>query len=246
MKPRHLSLAIGLLVSAHASAEDFVDDFSRPNLEGRLAERGDWKFENHQARAVADPELYRQFKNHGPILKWPREFNDARIRFEMKAVDCQRVVFTLNGDGHVFRVALADETVDSKAGPSRVPTRIIAWATTSSKENLGDTIEVEGLPDVPAINGRWVPVTLSIKGDRGELSIGDFKTTIQHPALARDKNLVMLTFAHGELAVRDFRMTSSRTPSAGEPETQTGPGAPAKAPGKKKKDGRAPAREDTR
>ena len=40
------------------------------------------------------------------------------------------------------------------------------------------------------------------------LTIGDFSTQINHAALARDKNMVMLTFAHGELSVRNFRMHS--------------------------------------
>ena len=131
-------------------------------------------------------ELYKKFKNHGPFLKWAREFRDAEIEFEMKAADCQRVVFTLNGDGHIFRITLADETEQSKLGPSKVPT---------------------GMPDVPTINGKWVKVKLSVQGDHADLVIGDFKTSIQHASLVRDKNMVMLTFAHGELAVRGFRMT---------------------------------------
>lgn len=152
-------------------------------------------------------ELYKKFKNHGPFLKWAREFRDAEIEFEMKAADCQRVVFTLNGDGHIFRITLADETEQSKLGPSKVPTRIIGWATESSKENQGETIQPEGMPDVPTINGKWVKVKLSVQGDHADLVIGDFKTSIQHASLVRDKNMVMLTFAHGELAVRGFRMT---------------------------------------
>ncbi len=46
-------------------------------------------------------------------------------------------------------------------------------------------------------------------GKRATLAIGDFQTDLKHAALGRDKNMVMLTFAHGEIAVRDFRMTSS-------------------------------------
>ncbi len=217
MKISCLLLTLFLSIPITVSAEEFVDDFSRAELEGRLAERGEWKFENGEATAVADPELYKKFKNHGPILKWPREFNDAEISFEMKAMDCQRVVFTLNGDGHIFRVTLADETPEATAGPSKVPTRIIAWATTSSKENQGETLAPEGLPDLPQVNGEWVAVKLKVTGDQGELTIGDFKTTITHDALARDKNMVMLTFAHGALSVRNFRMTSSSGVASAEP-----------------------------
>ena len=198
-----------LLIASVAAGEEYVDDFRSAKHEGRLAERGAWQFRDGIASCASDPDLYKQFKNHGPILKWPREFNDATIEFEMKAEDCQRVVFTLNGDGHVFRVTLADERPNAPAGKSKVPTRIISWATKSSKQNKGDTIKPEHMPDLPAVNGRWVPVQLTVTGNRAMLSIGDFQSKISHAALGRGKNMVMLTFAHGELSVRNFRMSSS-------------------------------------
>lgn len=197
------------LAGSVAAGDELVDDFRGAKLQGRLAERGAWQFRDGIASCIADPELYKKFKNHGPILKWPREFDDAKIEFEMKAKDCGRVVFTLNGDGHVFRVTLADQREDAPAGKSKVPTRIIAWATKSSKQNKGDTIQPEGMPNLPAVNGKWVPVQLSLNGKHATLKIGDFHTKIDHPALARDKNMVMLTFAHGKLSVRNFRMSST-------------------------------------
>ena len=199
------------IASPYSCADEFADDFRNAKLEGRLSERGEWKFENGVANCVADPILYKKYKNHGPILKWPHEFNDTTIQFEMKAENCQRVVFTLNGDGHIFRVTLADERDDAPAGKSRVPTRMIAWATKSSKQNKGDTIKPEHMPDLPAVNEKWVPVQLTVKGNRAMLTIGDFQTEINHTALEREKNMVMLTFAHGELSVRNFRMNSSGT-----------------------------------
>lgn len=204
------SVGIALLIGAPVGAgEEFVDDFGDAKLEGRQAERGEWRFRNGIASCVADPDLYKRFKNHGPILKWPRELSDASILFEMKATNCQRVVFTLNGDGHIFRVTLADERPDAPAGMSKVPTRLIAWATKSSKQNKGDTIKPKSMPDLPAVNGKWVQVKLDVKGNRAMLTIGNFQTQINHAALARDKNMVMLTFAHGDLSVRKFRITSS-------------------------------------
>lgn len=194
-----------------ATARQFVDDFSDAKLEGRTAERGVWKFQNNVASCVSDPELYLKYKNHGPILKWSQQFTDATIEFEMKASDCQRVVFTLNGDGHVFRVTLADETSAATAGASKVPTRLIGWATKSSKQNKGDTIKPAGLPDLPTVDGKWVKVKLVVTDDRGELTIGDFKTMIKHSSLTREKNLVMLTFAHGKIAVREFRFSKAAT-----------------------------------
>lgn len=210
-----LSIGITLLFALPvAASEEFVDDFRGAELEGRQAERGQWQFQDGIASCVADPDLYKKFKNHGPILKWPRQFRDATIEFEMKAENCQRVVFTLNGDGHVFRVTLADERPDAPAGKSKVPTRMIAWATKSSKQNKGDSIKPKQMPDLPAINGKWVRMQLTVKGKRATLNIGDFHTEIDHAALAREKNMVMLTFAHGELSVRNLRITSSGRSSA--------------------------------
>ncbi len=208
----HLRIIMVLVMMTHfggpfAIAEEFVDDFSSARLEGRQAERGEWGFENGTASCVADPALYQKFKNHGPILKWPRKFSDATIQFEVKPSDCQRVVFTLNGDGHIFRATLADERPDAPAGTSKVPTRLIAWATKSSKQNKGDTIKPKGMPDLSVVNQKWVPIKLDLNGRHAVLTIGDFQTKIEHAALARSKNMVMLTFAHGELSVRNFRMT---------------------------------------
>lgn len=203
-----LTALLFLVTALTCPADTLTDDFSNTEFSGRQAQRGDWKFENNIASCKSDPELYKKYKNHGPIIKWPKNFTDAAVEFEMKAVDCQRVVFTLNGDGHIFRVTLADETEDAKAGKSKVPTRLIGWGTKSSKQNKGDTIKSKGLPDIPAVNGKWVKVRLTVKGSKGELTIGGFKTTIDHQCLSRDKTMAMLTFAHGELSVRNFKLTS--------------------------------------
>lgn len=185
-------------------AKALVDNFGDAKFKGRQAERGAWQFKDGVASCVSDPVLYKKYKNHGPILKWPRKFDDAKIQFEMKAKDCQRVVFTLNGDGHIFRVTLADERPDAPAGTSKVPTRLIAWATKSSKQNKGDTIKPKGMPDLTDVNDEWVTVKLDLKGTQAVLSIGEFQAEIRHAALSREKNMIMLTFAHGEIAVRKF------------------------------------------
>ncbi len=202
-----LILFAGVLPATRAQI--IVDHFSDAKSGVRTAERGDWAFSNNTASCIADAQLYKKFKNHGPILKWPvtEEFTDGAVEFEMKAEDCQRVVFTFNGDGHIFRMTLADQTQDSAAGPSKVPTRLIAWAEKSSKENKGETIKPQGLLDLPAINGKWTKVKISIQGQVADLTIGDFRYTLHHAALARNKNMTMLTFAHGKLSVRDFKFS---------------------------------------
>ncbi len=220
-----VTICMAFLIVATGAAGDeitnaFVDDFGAADFKGRQAERGAWQFNDGVARCVSDPGLYKKFKNHGPILKWPRKFEDGKIQFEMKAKNCQRVVLTLNGDGHIFRATLADERPDAPAGTSKVPTRLIAWATKSSKQNKGDTIKPKGMPDLSVVNDEWVTVMLDVKGKHAVLAIGDFQAAISHVALAREKNMIMLTFAHGEIAVRDFSFSpaSGSVSKAGTPE----------------------------
>ncbi|WP_404309528.1 hypothetical protein [Neorhodopirellula lusitana] len=183
-----------------------VDDFASSEHPVRTARRGEWLFENHEATCVADLKLFKQFNNHGPILTWPYRFSEGTVEMEIKPVDCQRVVFTLNGDGHVFRVTLADEREEAPAGKSRVPNRLIAWATKSSKQNKGDTIVPDGMPNLPAVNNQWVKLKLDVDGDIAKLRIGDFESEIKHPALAREKTNVTITFAFGKMSVRNVRI----------------------------------------
>lgn len=76
-----VSVGIALLIAAPVAAgEEVVDEFRGAEFEGRQAERDDWQFQDGIASCVADPDLYKQFKNHAPILKWPREFSDATIK----------------------------------------------------------------------------------------------------------------------------------------------------------------------
>lgn len=194
-----------LLLANSLFAGEFIDDFSKKELEGRLLQRGDWKLENNQIVCKSDPELYKKYKNHGPIIKWQSAFKDIDVEFEMKAVDCTRVVLTLNGKGHIFRVTLAEHLKQDKKKKIYVTNRIIAWAEQSSKENKGETIQPKGLPTIKDVNGTWIKFRLSVKGDTCDLQIGDFKTQVKHAALKRDKNLVQLTFAMGELSLRNYK-----------------------------------------
>ena len=157
-----------LLSPSLVTADTLIDRFEAEATNTRLSERGDWKFADGIASCVSDPELYKKFSNHGPILKWPNQFKNATIECEIKAEDCGRVVFTINGDGHIFRITLADERDEAPAGKSKVPTRLIAWAEKSSKQNKGDTLIPSGMPDLPSINGRWIPLRFEIRG-RGRL-----------------------------------------------------------------------------
>ena len=123
-----LALLFGVMTGAQAAG--FRDDFAHSKSSIRQALRGDWKFENNTASCVSDPELYKKFKNHGHILRWPAAFTDGAVEFEFQSKGCQRIVITLNEDGHVFRIALSDEQ----------RTRIFGWIGKSSKQNKPKTI----------------------------------------------------------------------------------------------------------
>lgn len=201
MKTTLSIVAALMLFAGPIFAKEYVDPLDSEKHTDRSAERGAWTFQSGEARCVADPELYKKFKNHGPIIRWSGDFKEVTAEMEMKATDCQRVVFTLNGEGHVFRTILSGRPAKKGAKPTQ--SRLIAWAEKSSKENKGTVMKPDGLPNLESIDGQWVKLQLSIKGDTGTLSIGEFETPLDHAALSRDKNSITLSFASGDIALRN-------------------------------------------
>lgn len=202
-------LVIGFLICTRsASAIELTDDFSDAAFQSRQAERGDWKFSNNVASVDSDPLLYEKYANHGPILKWPVDCTTGAFEFEFKPTRCQRVVFTLNGDGHIFRISLVDPARALTPSQAKTRSRILAWATKSSKQNKGDSLRPKEVPELSVFNGKWTKVSLKIDDGEVALSIGDYSTQIEHPALRRKKDTITLSFADGSLEVRDFRYSS--------------------------------------
>ena len=124
MKPIALLASLFTLFSlSTAFADGFKDDFSDSKLKTRQALRGEWTFQDGTAHCVADPELYKKFANHGPILRWPAKFTNGTLEFEFQPKGCERVIVTLNEKGHVFRMLFHE--------PQR--TRFFGWIGQSSK-----------------------------------------------------------------------------------------------------------------
>lgn len=196
---RLLPLFVALASVSLAQAGGFRDDFSDPKLKIRQALRGDWKFKDNTASCVSDPELYKKFANHGPILRWPATFTDGTVEFEFQPRGCQRIVITLNEDGHVFRISLSDEQ----------RTQIFGWIGKSSKENKPKTIAKKGVPTSASLDGKWVKVKLAIKGNQGDITIGDYSAKLKHGSLARKKGEFTISFASGECAVRNVSVTAT-------------------------------------
>lgn len=182
------------------AGEAYVDDFSAAKKEGRLTQRGAWIFADNVASCTSDPELYKKHANHGPIIRWSQPFTGGTIQFSMRIKGNQRTVFTLNGDGHVFRVILMEE------GPKNA-SRVLAWATKASKTNKGNTFKPEGLPTTGAIDGEWVDLSLVVKKGKAILDLGEMHAEIEHAALARKKKEITLSFVSGSIDIRDFRFT---------------------------------------
>ena len=200
---KNIIIALIASIIALSANESFIDNFSNPELKDRQAQRGEWKFADNTASCISSKELYNKYHNHGPILKWPRDCTSGTIEFKIKTNNCSRFVFTLNGDGHIFRVCLADKSQNNKW----IKTRAIAWATKSSKENKGDSFHPEGMPDLSSINNQWIQFKLSITGEKGYLQIGNFSNEINHKAFSRKKNTIMASFAHGDFAIKNFKFT---------------------------------------
>jgi len=192
-----LIYALLTLIASHSfAAEGFHDDFSNPKLKTRKALRGEWTFKDGVAHCVSDPELYKKYKNHGPILRWPAKFTDGAIEFEFRPKDCQRVIITLNEDGHVFRMLFH----------SAERTRFFGWIGKSSKTNKPKTIAKKGVPTVKDLDGKWIKSSIVFKGNTAQIAYGDYKTTLTHESIGRKKGEFTISFASGEIAVRNVQL----------------------------------------
>ena len=190
---------MSLVLVPLAFADGFHDDFSDPNLKSRQALRGEWTFEKSTARCVADPELYRKFANHGPILRWPAEFTDGTLEFEFQPKNCQRVIVTLNEKGHVFRMLFHDAE----------RTQFIGWVGQSSKTNKPKKIAKKGVPSIADLDGKWVKSKIVFHGNTAHITYSDYTGVLKHEAIGRKKGEFTISFASGEFAVRNVRLTTA-------------------------------------
>lgn len=202
-----MKLFLAILLTSPLIAAPIKDSFSDGSL--HEATRGAWTYSHKTASCRSDPELYKKFKNHGPIIRWSSEFIDGSTSLEFKPTDCQRVVFTFNGDGHIFRVIF----MDAESSKRKASNRVIAWAEKSSKTNKGTSSVPEGLPGLAALNKKWTKLSVNVIDGSADLTIGKFRTTIKHPALKRDKNSITLSFASGKIDIRNFSHNPKPAPS---------------------------------
>ncbi|MBA4020221.1 MAG: hypothetical protein C0483_23925 [Pirellula sp.] len=194
------SLLVGGLVlnvaaarlSAAEAAPLVEDRYQSKQLEGRRPTRGPWKIADGTAQCTQDDELFKKFKDHGPVVWYDAKFTDAAIHFEFKPEKTKTFVFTVNGDeGHVFRF------VSSAAG-----TTIVAFPP--NPEHKSQALERGG----PKLSeGVWTKVSVELRGPKAVVNIGDdYQAEVEHASLEWPKTVVGLGFSFGTLSLRNFRI----------------------------------------
>lgn len=190
-----IALFAAFALTASLQAETLVDDkFTSQELASRdlAAKRGVWKIADGIATCTQDDALYAKNQDHGPVIWYHVTFTDGTVKFAIKPEKVKSFVFTLNGEGHVFRFVTAP-----------TGTWVRAWPQGSHD---GASL-LESKPGTPALkDGTWLQAELKFEGKRCTLKLGDFQQTFEHDAIARTKTKMGLGFAFGTLAVRDVSL----------------------------------------
>jgi hypothetical protein len=192
-----LALIAGLLTTITVMAAEpavdakFSDDFSESKMKERRALRGDWKFTDGVAQCTQDDELYKKYKDHGPIIFYDLPLENAVIKFRFRPQNVRTFVFTANGkDGHVFRFVVSERGLNLRAFPLNGDAKSIA-------------LHVEPMQVLKA--GEWTKVSISLKDDKAVVQLGDSKPiTVEHASLKQAKTNLSVGFSFGTLAVSDF------------------------------------------
>lgn len=192
---RSIQVSVVLLllatVPAFAAEPPYTDDFTAAEKESRRATRGPWIIESGTATCTQDDELYKKYKDHGPVTWYDLDFTDATVQFSMKADKAvQTFVFTVNGaDGHVFRFV---------SRPAPKTTLIKAFA----REGEPDGVLTRKAPAIPV--EEWIRVGVTFEGETATVKIGDYKQSFRHPAIAQEKTTIGLGFSFGTMTFQDF------------------------------------------
>lgn len=194
-----VAIAVATMVCSVQAATLIEDKFDSPKKEGRdlSANRGEWKLEKGVATCTQDDKLYEKNKNHGPIMWYSTSFKDATVRFAYKAEKCKQFVFTLNDDeGHVFRIVHGANGLSVRAWPP----------AEAGKEAKAVELVPRGTKSPALPEDKWVEAELKFAGKKCTVAIGDFKQTVEHEAIAKEKTKLGLGFSFGTVSVRDVKV----------------------------------------
>ncbi|MBX7122168.1 MAG: hypothetical protein K1X42_08555 [Opitutaceae bacterium] len=189
-----IPLAIGVAALSGRAGVLVEDKFTALNREHRdlSPSRGIWNIADGMATCTQDDALYKKNQDHGPVIWYDVAFTDGTVRFAYKPQKTKAFFFTLNNErGHVFRFVQNDAGLSVRGWPTPGPgAKPVSYLPPGTK--------------TPALrHGEWAQVELKFEGNRCVLSIGDFKQTLEHPAIAQTKNKLGLGFSFGALSVRD-------------------------------------------
>ncbi len=88
-------------------------------------------------------------------------------------------------------------------------TQFFGWIGQSSKTNKPKIIAKEGVPTINDLNGNWIKSKIVFQGDTADITYGDYKATLKHASIGRKKGEFTISFASGEMAVRNVRLTTA-------------------------------------
>lgn len=201
-----LCVGFSMIDTAHAQAPKvgktlLRDDFSLAKHKDRAATRGDWQVTDGTISVTQDPELYKKFANHGPLLAYPIPHDDAEARVEFRPSGCKSVVFTMDAEsGHAFRIVLPVERPGVVFGYDPQPGEDRPKAHPLSRE----------LPSLT--DDTWTSLRARVVGDTASVKIGDQNFKVSHPSIDQVKTTVKIGFAFGSLQVRKFELVGIEQP----------------------------------
>lgn len=187
-------LLLALLTLPVRAGTELIDSFTDASIpKERRASRGPWVIADGIAKVTQDDELYKQHKDHGPILFYDMAFKDAVIEFAFKPEAAKTFVFTVNGaEGHVFRTVTSERGTNLRAFPPGGDAKSIA---------------LQNLDNAPLKQGEWTRMKIELRGPQATVSIsGHAPVTVEHASLDRGKTNTSLGFSFGTLSVRDFAL----------------------------------------
>ena len=199
---RGLAVAAVLLAAAQTSvAKEAVD--------GWALTRGDWeRIDDGVARCVFDIAEYEKYAKHGPIAMKNFEATDATLsatftvtESDVEAKSPPRVVLTFDAEkGHAARLWLFPEPPGKKGAKKGAQSRAAVWV--EGEKTPQPVMKNGSLP--PLLIGEEMTVSMSTKGETLVVEINGERFEAEHPAAARGKRRAKLSFAFGDVTIREL------------------------------------------
>ena len=185
-----LLFSLSFAPTAFAEPPLFKDAFDTDTeVPKRRAIRGDWKIGGGVATVTQDDELYKKYKDHGPIIFYDLPTTNATFRYAVKPESCKSVVFTINGDGHVFRFVTGERGTNVRAFPP-----------TDDHKSISTARQPEWLlPD-----DEWTEVEVKVNGENVTVKFGDHEPlTVEHATYSNKKTNFSIGHSFGTLSIKD-------------------------------------------